>query len=358
MTDIARQLFIPPTATLKEAMYRLDETEKKILFVVEEPDRMVGTITDGDIRRWILADGKLDDRVDRICNRNPVAASAPYDLHEVRRTMVERSINCIPVVAPEGCIVDILFWDRIFGEAFTNGRRTKIGLPVVIMAGGKGTRLDPFTRILPKPLIPVGDKTILEHIIESFVDYGVEEFILSVNHKSKIIKSYFEELGLACSIRYIEENMPLGTAGSLRYLGGAIDGSFIVTNCDIIVQTNYAELVAHHDSRNDDITIVASIKNYNIPYGICEIENGGTLVKMTEKPEYNFLVNTGMYVVKPAVLNLIPHDTVFHFTDLIEAVKSNGGRISVFPINEGSWLDTGEWQEYRKVLSRFTEDPV
>jgi NDP-sugar pyrophosphorylase family protein len=267
--------------------------------------------------------------------------------------MFERNIGCVPAVDDHDQIVELLFWESVFKDSGKRKPITPIHLPVVIMAGGQGTRLDPFTRILPKPLIPLGDKTVIEHIIESFLKFGVSTFYLSVNHKSKIIKSYFEELHPPYVIEYIQEDKPLGTAGSLRYLRDQLAGSFIVTNCDIIIDADYAELIDFHDKSNNDITIVGSLKNYHIPYGICEIVNGGTLARITEKPEYNFLVNTGMYVLRAETLRLIPKDEIFHMTHLIEKVKETGGKVAVFPVSDKAWLDTGEWAEYRKALKQL-----
>ena len=349
-----KQLTIPPTITLREAMRVLEKTEQKILFVVGESDIMVGTITDGDIRRWILSDGSIGDTVDNACNTKPFTVSEEFDFNSIKELMINNKINCVPVVTPSGQIVDVLFWDRVFRDSPEKKHKPKLDVPVVIMAGGKGTRLDPFTKILPKPLIPIGDKSILEIIIDSFLAYDISSFFLSVNHKAKIIKSYFEELNPNYSLQYIDEEKPLGTAGSLKYLEEKISGSFIVTNCDIIIRTDYADLLEFHYANNNDITIVASMKHYNIPYGICEIKNGGTLTKLREKPEYNFLVNTGMYIVKAEVLKFIPNDTFFHFTDLIDVVKDKTGKVAVYPINEDGWLDTGEWAEYKKTIDKFS----
>ena len=354
MVPDIKKLTIPPDNSLRQAMRQLEETEKKILFVINEGERLVGTITDGDIRRWILSDGNIGDTVESACNKTPLTISDGLDIDEVKKLMIEKKINCIPVVTKDQHIIDVLFWDRVFRDTPEVKQKSKLDIPVVIMAGGKGTRLDPFTNILPKPLIPIGDKSVLEVIIDSFLDYEIEQFYLSVNHKAKIIKSYFEELNPPYSLQYIDEEKPLGTAGSLKYLEGKFSGSFIVTNCDIIIKTDYDELYSYHISKDNDITVVASVKNYNIPYGICEIKNGGALTNLKEKPEYNFLVNTGMYVVKPEVLRYIPEDTFFHFTDLINAVQKNIGKVAVFPINENGWLDTGEWAEYKKTIEQFS----
>jgi len=342
--------------TVLEAMRQLEDTAQKILFVVEEDGSLVGSLTDGDIRRWILAGGDLQDPIENVSFKDPYRVKKGYDLASVRKLMLEKTIGCVPVVDQRGRLVDLLFWERVFTDGSEHKPPKPIHLPVVIMAGGKGTRLDPFTRVLPKPLIPLGDKTVIERIIDSFLRYGVSVFYLSVNNKSRIIKSYFEELNPSYGVTYIEEDSPLGTAGSLRYLCDSLGGSLIVTNCDIILDTDYSELVEFHQRSANDITIVGSLKNYRIPYGICEIAEGGELVRITEKPEYNFLVNTGMYVLRAESLRLIPEGELFHMTDLIDRMKETGGRVAVFPVSDKAWLDTGEWAEYRKALKHFEAD--
>lgn len=345
------------TTTILEAMRQLEDTAQKILFVVNDGGILVGALTDGDIRRWILAGGDLQDPIENVCNKEPYRVDQGYDLSSVRKLMLDRTIGCVPVVNERNQVVDLLFWEHVLEDGSEHKPPKPIGLPVVIMAGGKGTRLDPFTRVLPKPLIPLGDKTVIERIIDSFLKYGVSTFYLSVNNKSRIIKSYFEELSPSYTVEYIEEDTPLGTAGSLKYLCDSLRGSLIVTNCDIILDTDYSDLVDFHYGNDSDITIVGSLKNYRIPYGICEIGDGGTLLKLTEKPEYNFLVNTGMYVVRAEALCLIPDDEIFHMTHLIEKVKDTGGKVAVFPVSDKAWLDTGEWAEYRKALKQFQADP-
>ena len=222
------------------------------------------------------------------------------------------------------------------------------------MAGGKGTRLEPFTRILPKPPIPIGNKPIIEIIIDKFREYRIDRFYLTVNFKSKMIKSYFDELSPDYSLHYLEESKPLGTSGSLKYLEGQISETFMVSNCDIIIDADYNEMVKYHREQGNLITMVASLKHYHIPYGICEIENGGTLKGIKEKPEYGFLVNTGMYVVEPKALNYLKKDEPLDFTQLIELIQKDGQKVGVFPVSEKSWLDTGEWEEYKKSLDQLT----
>jgi dTDP-glucose pyrophosphorylase len=350
MNDNVEPFLVPQTNTIRQAMEQLEKTEEKIVFVVDGESRLIGSLTDGDIRRWILSDGDLKAQVFHICNRKPYVVEEGFGTEQVRKHMLSGNFGCVPVVNPSREVVRLLFWKEMFQGGVAIKPKRRLNLPVVIMAGGQGTRLAPFTSVLPKPLIPVGDRTVIEIIIDQFLPYGLDRFHLSVNYKSKILKSFFEELAPSYSVAYLEEKEPRGTAGSLRTLYSPTSEHLIVTNCDIVIQADYAELVAFHADNNYDLTLVASLKDYHIPYGVCELEKGGSLARITEKPQYSFLVNTGMYVVRRDRLDLIPEQTRCDMTDFIERIKKSGGRIGVFPIGENAWVDTGEWTEYRKAL--------
>jgi dTDP-glucose pyrophosphorylase len=353
MNEQVRPFLVPLTHTVRQAMEQLEKTEEKIVFVVDAESRLLGSLTDGDVRRWILSDGDLKAQAHRICNPSPYVVHEGYDLEAVRADMLDRNIGCVPVLGPARQIVQLLFWKEIFQGSPAGKPKGRLDLPVVIMAGGRGTRLEPFTSILPKPLIPVGGRTIIEIIIDQFRPYGVDRFFLSVNYKSKIIKSFFEELAPAYSIEYLEEKEPRGTAGGLRPLLASAAESIVVTNCDIVIQADYAELAAFHSANHYDLTLVASLKDYHIPYGVCEIESGGSLARITEKPQYSFLVNTGMYVVRRDRLGLIPEHDPCDMPDFMRLIKEAGGRVGVFPISENAWVDTGEWTEYRKAIDHL-----
>jgi dTDP-glucose pyrophosphorylase len=354
MHDDVKPFLVPETYTIRQAMERLERTEEKIVFVIDADSRLVGSLTDGDIRRWILSDGDLKAQVRRVCNCSPYMVQEGFVLEETRAEMLTGNISCVPVVNPSREVVRLVFWRELYqGEAVTKTRR-QLSLPVVIMAGGRGTRLEPFTNVLPKPLIPVGDRTVIEIIIDQFLPYGLDKFHLSVNYKSKILKAFFEELAPSYSVAYLEEKEPRGTAGILRELYAPTPDPLIVTNCDIVIQADLAELVTFHADHDYDLTLVASVKDYNIPYGVCELENGGSLARITEKPQYSFLVNTGMYVVRRDRLDVIPQQGRCDMTDFIAQIKKGGGRIGVFPIGEGAWVDTGEWTEYRKAIDSLS----
>jgi dTDP-glucose pyrophosphorylase len=349
MNDHVEAFLVLQTQTIRQAMEQLEKTQEKIVFVVDGESRLIGSLTDGDIRRWILSDGDLTAQVYRVCNRKPYVVEEGFETELVRDNMLNSNLGCVPVVNPSQEIVRLLFWKEMFHGGVLKPKR-QLNLPVVIMAGGLGSRLAPFTSVLPKPLLPVGDRTVIEIIIDQFLPYGLDRFHLSVNYKSKIMKSFFEELAPSYSVEYLEEKEPRGTAGGLRALYASTPEHLIVTNCDVVIQADYAELVSFHTENDYDLTLVASLKDYRIPYGICELEKGGCLARIREKPQYSFLVNTGMYVVRRDRLGLIPEETRCDMTDFIEHLKKVGGRIGVFPIGENAWVDTGEWTEYRKAL--------
>ena len=346
-----KNLNILADATIKEALKLLNDCGEKCLLVIDNNHKLKGTLSDGDIRKAILNGKNINSPIKESYNRSPTYYTVgEFSNNDARDIFIQRRFDIIPVVNNHGEIVDALTYDKVFGE---KKQPKKLNITVIIMAGGKGTRLEPFTKVLPKPLIPVHDKPIIEHIIDSFVKAGVDDFYLTVNYKSKILKAFIDELNPDYSVRYVEENKPLGTAGSLLSFKNKINKPFIVTNCDILVKILYNDLYDFHEKNGYDITIAASLKNYMIPYGICELDTNGHLSHITEKPEYNMLVNTGLYVLNPDVLDLIPKNKEYHITELIKSINDQGMKVGVYPIDDNVWIDIGEWTEYHKAIEKF-----
>ena len=336
------------------ALKLLDETADKVLFVVDRDSKLLGALTDGDIRRYLLNGRSLDDNIVNLYNRNPIFVLAGEDSQDnLKKLFLKYKIEVIPILDANCKVINIASWEKVFSDKSKYIARKRINVPVVIMAGGKGTRLDPFTKILPKPLIPIGDKPIIELIMDKFHEFGMRDFYITLNHKSKMIKAYFEEFKTKYKITYIDEEKPLGTAGGLRYLPSKVNGTIFVSNSDILIEEDYEKILKFHKSNRNEITIVASVKNYNIPYGVCEIEKGGILREIKEKPNLSFLVNTGMYVINSDVLSKIPEGEFYHITQLIEDIKCSGKRVGVFPISENAWMDVGGWGKYKETLERF-----
>lgn len=351
-------LVSPGDVTIKIAWERINRNTNQVLFVVDEENRILGSVSDGDVRRWVLKDNSLNEPVNKIMNRKPVVCRLTDGTRKIKAAMVRHKVHCIPLIDASGRMAKVVTWDSIIAEGsgeILMRSTSAASAPTVILAGGFGTRLYPFTKILPKPLVPIGDKPILEHIMDRFRRFGVAEFILSVNYKAAMIKAYFSESPMQDEIRYVQEEKPLGTAGSLGMLKGRIDTDFFVSNCDILIDADYGEMLEHHRKADNDITIVCSMKRTRIPYGVVEINEGGSLKSLREKPEYDNLVNTGMYVVAPEMLDLIPEGQFLHFTDLIEKASALGRKVGVFPIAESAWVDVGQLEDYQSVLSKLPD---
>ena len=345
MKDITVQTDI----TIRQAMKTLDNTAEKCLLVINDKQILIGTLTDGDLRRGILSGMKFSDSIIECYHKNPTTlTSGSFSQEDATQLLRRKKLDLIPIVDKDNKVIDYLTWSNINGGKKNEKKLDYVS--VVIMAGGKGTRMQPFTKVLPKPLVPIHEKPIIEHIIEKFTDAECSEFYITVNYKGKILKAYFEELKPDYSVSYVEENEPLGTAGSIQYLKGKIKKPFFVTNCDVIIKADYTSLYDFHQKGDYDITLVASAKEYIIPYGTCELNGDGHLSHINEKPKYDFLINTGLYVLNPDILNIIPKNKFYHITHLIEDAKNQGKKVGVFPIDDDAWIDIGQWAEYKKAM--------
>lgn len=337
--------------TIREAFKTESLNKEQFVIVTDNQDNVLGIVTDGDFRRAIWKSVPFEKPIEEITNRNFTYFNEDYDLSEIKKIFSSTDIRQIPILR-EGKLIDIIFKKDFFISGLA-ALRKKTDIPVVIMAGGLGTRLDPFTRILPKPLIPIGEKPIIEIIIDKFVQYGIDRFFISVNHKAKMIKAFFEDFSKEYNISFIEEDRPLGTAGALKFLKGKINTPFIVSNCDIIINEDYAKIMEFHQKGGYVLTLVGSMQHHIIPYGVCKIKDEGLLYDLQEKPEYDFLINTGMYIVDPSILKFIPANKKYDITELINKVRKNKGKVGVYPISQKSWIDIGQWENYKQVAEKL-----
>ncbi len=338
-------------ATIISALKQMDSVKHKLLIVTKD-DKFYRLLSIGDIQRAIIKSVDMNSPVSSILREKTKVASINDDMKAVKTTMKERSNEFMPVVDESNNIVDVIFWEDLF-ESHLVPKKSELNLPVIIMAGGQGTRLRPLTNVLPKPLIPIGEQTMMEDIMDRFVDCGCNRFYVSVNYKAETIKRYFDNLdGKPYEISYFQEDKPLGTAGSLHLLNGQIKRTFFVSNCDIIIDDDYSEILKYHRDNRNEITVVAAIKNMSIPYGTLETKEEGLLADIKEKPNFTFKINTGMYVLEPHLIDEIPADKFYHITFLIEKLMKEGRRVGVYPINEGSWIDVGNWDEYLKQFAQ------
>lgn len=344
-----RDFLIDEECTMLEAMKVLDRVARKVLFVVRDK-RFVAAITDGDIRRWILKKGHLDAKVKDIANYSPKYL-LEKDKASAKEFMKKHVIEAVPILTEELDIVSVVFWN----DEEIEQQRT-LELPVVIMAGGFGTRLYPYTKILPKPLIPIGEIPIVEHIMNRLHRFGSNNFFLILNHKKNMIKAYLNEVEKSYTITYIDENEPLGTGGGLSLLKGKINSTFILSNCDILIEEDYEKIYKFHNSEDNLITMVCSLIHIEIPYGVIEISATGEIEEMREKPQLPFFTNTGMYFVEPRVIEELEDNKAMGFPEIIEKYKAAGEKVGVYPISENSWLDMGQLNEMEKMRRRLERD--
>ena len=339
---------IQSSMTVLQSLKKMDEAKVKMLFVFEN-DQFLSILTIGDIQRAIIKQVNLNDSVLSILETNKAFASPQETKDSIREKMLAFRCECMPVVDDEGNLVDIYFWNDFFKQS-EGEQREKIDLPVVIMAGGKGTRLKPITNVIPKPLVPVGDKTILEVIMDQFEGIGCKKFYMSVNYKADMMEYYLSQLEHKYDIEFFMEDNPLGTIGSVSLLKGKITTPFFVSNCDSINDQDYRDVYDYHIQNKNDLTIVTMVKTFRIPYGVIETGEDGLMQSLKEKPELNYQVNTGVYILNPELIDEIPEGEFFHITHLMEKVKARGGRVGCFPVSENAWHDMGEWPEYLKII--------
>ena len=338
-------------STILNALKKMDESSVKLLIVFKE-DVFFGLLSIGDIQRAIINKTSLDEQIKNILRKEFTYAKNTDNFEDIKKLMLHFRTECMPVLDSKGNLVNVYFWDDLFSSSIHTNNKP-LNLPVVIMAGGKGERLKPLTNIIPKPLIPIGEKTIAETIMEKFINAGCNNFYMSVNYKADTIKHYFDATETKYSIEYFEETKPLGTIGSVYLLKNKVTSSFFVSNCDIIIDQDLHDVYDYHINNKNELTIVAALKHYQIPYGVIETEADGIMTNLSEKPELTFMINSGMYILEPHLINEIPEDTFFHITHLIENIKKRNGKIGVFPVTESSWFDIGEWKEYLTTIKKL-----
>lgn len=340
------EITIKKEESILAALKRMDIIKRKLLLVVDD-EKYHGLLSIGDIQRAIINNTDLNTAISSVMRNDYIVAHPEDSSEKLKRKMLEIRSEFMPVIDDNNNLVRVIFWEDVFGEK----KPSSIGrfdVPIVIMAGGEGRRLKPLTNVLPKPLIPIGEKTMLEEIIERFANCGCSTFYISLNYKADLIKYYISTKKLPYQIEFFEESKPMGTAGSLSLIKDKIKETFFVTNCDILIDQDYLEILRYHSESKNEITIVSTLKHFPISYGIIETERNGQFKMLNEKPELTFKINSGMYILEPSILAEIPNSQFLHITQLIDRLYINKFKIGVFPVSSGSWKDIGNWDEYRK----------
>ena len=327
--------------TVSVAMQKIDGNAGGTLFLVDNNGKMIGCVTDGDIRRYLLAGGQMNGAVFAAANKQPRFART---LYEAKHLFHNKNYAAIPIVDEDMAILDIYTDSDGLSK-----KKASLKVPVVINAGGKGTRLAPYTKVLPKPLIPVGDLPILEHIMNEYQSYDCTDFHIIVNYKRDLMKAYFADNERAYNITWYDEDKPLGTGGGLSLLKGVFKDTFFFANCDALLTADYESMLKFHKENGNVITMICAYKNINIPYGVVDMGVNGVIEGMREKPLMSFLTNTGIYIVEPSVVESMVDGETIGFPDIVERERQKGHKVAVYPVSENDWMDMGQIPELEKM---------
>ena len=341
--------FCKENTTVINALKKINNNGCRCLIVLNETNKFLGVLSDGDLRKKISLGYKLDDKIKSIYNKKPLYFfEKNFSFQKMENIFYENKLDLIPVLKKNKTVKKIYFLNDFIKEDETPKKNS---LSALIMAGGKGTRLDPFTKVLPKPLIPIKGKPIIEIIIEKFLVSNVKDIYVSLNYKSKVIKSYLNTNKHLNKIKYINENKPLGTAGCLKYFKKFNKKDLIITNCDILLNSNIENIYNSHVKNKNDLTIVISPNKIKSSYGSVVIDKKNMQVKdMMEKPEFEMLTNIGFYIISSEILKNLKIKSKIDMNELIKFLLKKNKRIGYYKINEKYWTDIGKWDEYKKAF--------
>ena len=328
--------------SLIEALAKINSLapEPLVLFVVNDDGRMVGTLTDGDSRRALIAGASVNDKLQKIMHRNFnfMKVKDIDDVTEIKRQR-DLKMRLVPVLDSENHIVEIINLEK---------NCSRLPIDAVLMAGGKGERLRPLTEKTPKPLLPVGGKAIIDYNIDRLISYGVKHISVTVNYLKEQLEEHFREPRGVVQVNTVREPMFLGTIGSIRFVNCFYNDTVLVMNSDLFTNINYEDFYLHFKEHNADMSVAAVPYTVQVPYGVFKIEGRRTITGLVEKPTYDYYANAGIYLIKKSILELIPKDTFFNATDLIEVLIALDKKVIRFPLN-GTWIDIGNPQEYKRA---------
>ena len=354
-TDL-KKLTIAPENSIQQAISQMEESRVGIVLVVDTELRLLGTITDGDLRRAILVDVDLDGPVSTLLERKvgspfaqPIIASSSADRSYMLRVLQEHNILHLPLVDEEQRVAGLV----TMSDFLTN---QKAPLQAVIMAGGMGTRLRPLTEDVPKPMLPVGDRPLLQILVEQLCEAGIRNINVAVNHGSEKIEEHFGDgRDFGVKITYATEQRPLGTAGALGLIQVPSETTLVI-NGDILTQVDFLAMLAYHREHLADITVAVQRQNFQVPYGVIECE-GSYVQALSEKPVLKYFINAGIYLLEPKVYQFIPSGERYDMTELITLVLKKGLPVAAFPVRE-YWIDIGQPSDYAQANADLLEGRV
>ncbi len=349
-----KKILIQKTISLINSMKILQKTANKELIVVHNKNKLFGTLNDGDIRRAVINGANFNQSVEKYCNTNPIFI---YDDHsnysDLKVKMIKEKIFIVPVVDNKKKVKKVLMFDQVSN---LSAKRSNVPLKAscIIMAGGLGSRLKPFSDVLPKPLLPINNTTVIEEIISNFEKNGVKNISVSVNYKAGLLKTFLSKKKFKLKLNFINEKKPLGTVGSLSLLKKSYSKNFFLTNCDTIIDYDYKKIFKNHLRSKSILTIVVAKKKSKINYGVCKKNSKNELIRIEEKPEKYILVNTGLYLMDNKILTFIPKNKKMDMTDLINFLIKKKIKINLYPIEEVLWTDVGQWDPFSKYINKFS----
>ena len=330
------------SSSLLEALKKIDSlsNESLTLFVLDDDNKVRGTVTDGDIRRYLVSGGKLSDSISNAMHTNySFIQEGETRLVLKLREMKSRGISLVPLLNAKGHILKLYDLSNF---------KSYLPVDAVLMAGGKGERLRPLTEKTPKPLLPVGDKAIIDHNVDRLISYGVKHINVTVNYLAEQIEEHFMEPRSGVQVKCFREPKFLGTIGSIRYVTELYNDVVLVMNSDVFTNLDFEDFYLHFKEHNADMSVCAVPYSVKVPYGIFEIEGKRDIKGIVEKPTYDLSANAGIYLIKRELLDMIPADVMFHSTDLLSVAVEAGKKVIRFPLN-GTWIDIGNPQEYKRA---------
>ena len=340
-------------SNIRKAINILNKYGSKTIIVINSDKKLIGTLSDGDIRRSIIKGFNLKSSIKSIFNKKPIFLyEDQIDKKKIRQIFLKKKIHLIPIVNNKKEVIKIFHLEDVLDlDSFNDGiKEYSKKLGVVIMAGGKGIRMQPYTKIFPKPLLPMGDDTIIDLIVSKFLKYKINNFYITTNYKHQIINNHFKKYQTNINYKLIKEQKKLGTAGSLSYLKDSKEDLFFVSNCDSIINENYNDILNFHTSNKNDITIIVSKKSIKFPYGVCLLNDKKKFTGFKEKPSYDFLFNTGLYLINKKELKILKKNQKVDMDDFILRLKKKKKKIGLYQIDHYKWQDLGNWENYNNFL--------
>lgn len=339
MAIVINHILIRSSASIKRAIKKINFSKSKALIVLDAKEKFLGTITDGDIRRAILKNYKLDNSIEPIYQKNSFFLKNNYSRGDFKKLSEKKELRIIPVLNNSQKVLKVIDLSNKNLDKKISIIKDK-NIEVIIMAGGEGKRMQPYTYVIPKPLLPIEKKPMIEHVLDFFKNNGLKSFVVSLNYKNKLLKLYFKNLKKYKNIKFIEEKKSLGTVGSLSMLKKNKSKNYLISNCDMKFNFKLKDLIDTHSKNKNDATIVVSLKEETIPYGVFITNNDGKVIEMLEKPKHSSMINLGLYLFNGKVINLIEKNRYTDINEIIlKILNNNKYKVELYPVHEDNWTD-------------------